>query len=421
MDWTPQLQAFIATHLNDDTNRLLLSARRYPDVDIPAAVEQIEARRRLRLKLPEWYANPALIMGGRVPAEQCSSELTARYKQRLVVGETLTDLTGGMGVDLYYMSRAVTTAYYVERQPALCAAARHNFAALGANNITVTEGDGLSLLATLPAVDTLYLDPARRAADGGRVYDLADCEPDVVLHRPELLSHCRRLVVKISPMADVQRVLRSMPGTTQVHILAVHGECKEVLLVVEPTPQPMPGQSGEPTPQPADFAHVQITCTDYRAADVVSYTYQLGEEQSARSVFAEAVGAYLYEPDVTLLKAGAFRSLGTRFGVQKLEVNSHLYTSATLVADFPGRIFAIDEVIPFASRTLKSLRRTLPQANITTRNFPLTADQLRARTGIRDGGDVYLFGTRVQGIGALLLRCSRPSDKQTSIPPHTLC
>jgi hypothetical protein len=401
MDWTLQLQNFIQEHLNDATDRLLLSAHRYPDVDVAEAVAQIEARRQLRQKLPEWYALPGLIMGGRVPAEQCSSELTARYKQRLVEGDTLADLTGGMGVDLYYMSRGVRAAYYVERQPELCAAARHNFPALGADNITVREGDGLEALADV-RVDTLYLDPARRAADGGRVYDLADCEPDVVAHRRQLLVHCRRLVVKISPMADLTRVLQSMPGTVEVHILAVRGECKEVILVLSAAA----GLEAEAM-TPEALASVQISCTDFRATDTLSYTYRWADEVAAHSRFAAAMGDYLYEPDVTLLKAGAFRSLGQRFGLDKLEVNSHLYTSATLAADFPGRIFGVEEVLPFASRTLKQLRRAIPQANITARNFPLTADQLRARTGIRDGGEVYLFGTTLQGVGPILLKCHK--------------
>jgi hypothetical protein len=401
MNWTPELRDFIAAHIADATDRLLLSAHRYPSIDMPEAVAQIEARRQLRTKLPEWYNTPDLIMGGRVPAEQCSSEVTARYKRQLVAGETLADLTGGMGVDLYYMSRGLSAAYYVERQPALCAAARHNFPALGADNITVREGDGLEALADV-RVDTLYLDPARRSADGGRVYDLADCEPDVVTHRRALLEHCRRLVVKISPMADVTRVLQSMPGTVEVHILAVRGECKEVILVLDAAA----GLQAE-VMSAAALAAVQVTCTDFRATDTLSYAYRWADEAEAHSLFASEVGAYLYEPDVSLLKAGPFRSLGQRFGLEKLEVNSHLYTSAQLVPDFPGRIFRVEEVIPFASRTLKTLRRALPQANITTRNFPLTADQLRARTGLRDGGEVYLFGTTLQGAGPVLVRCRK--------------
>lgn len=389
MDWTPRLRDFIAAHLDDDLDRLLFSAHRYPDIDMPAVAEQISARRQLRSKLPEWYAEPDLIMGGRIPAEQCSSELTARYKRELVIGRTLADLTGGMGVDFYYMSRGLESAVYVERQAHLCVAARHNFAVLGAGNVTVLEGDGMELL---PEADTIYLDPARRATDGSRVYDLAECEPDVVTHRQILMERCRRLVIKISPMADLNRVLQLMPGISQIHVLAVRGECKEVLLVLD---------------RECETVAVQVFCVDFRANGKVEFRFTWQEESEARSEFAEACGRYLYEPDVTVLKAGAFRCIGQRYGVRKLEVNSHLYTSEELRSEFPGRIFEIGEVLPFASKTVKNLRRTIPQANITARNFPLTADKLRARTGIRDGGEVYLFATLLHKTGACLLRCRK--------------
>lgn len=389
MDWTPQLRDFVVEHMDDDLDRLLFSAGRYPEIDMPVAVEQIEARRRLRNKLPEWYAAPDLIMGGRVPAEQCSSELTARYKRDLVVGRTLADLTGGMGVDFYYMSRGLESAVYVERQPHLCVAAKHNFKILGAGNVEVVEGDGMLLLLE---ADTIYLDPARRATDGSRVYDLVACEPDVVTNRQLLMERCRRLVIKISPMADLNRVLRLMPGISQIHVLAVRGECKEVLLVLD---------------RDNAVDTVSIYCVDFKATGKIVFQFTCQEETDARSVFAETCGRYLYEPDVSVMKAGAFRCVGQRYGVSKLELNSHLYTSEELRSDFPGRIFQVEEVIAFASKTVKNLRRTIPQANITARNFPLTADKLRARTGIRDGGEVYLFATSLNKVGACLLKCRK--------------
>lgn len=389
MNWTPQLRDFVVGHMEDDLDRLLFSAHRYPEVDMPAAVEQIAVRRRLRDKLPEWYAEPDLIMGGKIPAEQCSSELTARYKRELVAGRTLADLTGGMGVDFYYMSKGLEAAVYIERQPHLCQMARHNFAVLGIDQAEVVEGDGMQLL---PAADTIYLDPARRAADGSRVYDLSACEPDVVAHRERLMERCRRLVIKISPMADLNRVLRQMPGISQIHVLAVRGECKELLLVLD---------------RDSEVEQVPVFCVDFKAVGKIVFQFTCQEEKDARSEFAETCGRYLYEPDVAVMKAGAFKCVGQRYGVRKLEVNSHLYTSEDLNTEFPGRIFEIEEVIPFASKTLKNLRRTIPQANITVRNFPLTADKLRARTGLRDGGEVYLFATLLHRMGACLLKCRK--------------
>ncbi len=389
--FTPELSAFLREHANDDPTRLLLSAARYPDVDIRWVATQLEAHRQVRTKLPEWFAMAdRLIFGGRVPAEQCSSEQTARYKRQLVLGSSLCDLTGGMGVDFYYMSEGLPKAIYIERQPHLCEAARHNFAVLGRTNAEVREGDAFEM--GIPETDTIYLDPARRSSDGGRVYDLTDCEPNVVEKREKLLQHCRRLIIKISPMADLSRVMLQLPGICELHVVAVKNECKEVLVVID----------REHTP-----ATPLIHCADFRTTDEVHFQFTLPEEAAAQTVLAPTVQRYLYEPDVTLLKAGAFRLLCAHFSVQKLDANSHLYTSDELVAGFPGRIFEIEENMNFSSTLVKGLKKTIPQANISTRNFPLTADELRRRSGLKDGGETYLFGTTLQGAGAVLLRCRK--------------
>jgi len=408
MQITPEMRSFLSEHANDDTTRLLLSASRYPGIDVRWAVEQIEARRQIRYKLPEWYAlAEKLVMGGRIPAEQCSSEQTARYKRQLVVGQSLCDLTSGMGVDLYYMSRGIDKAFYTERQSHLCEAARHNFAELGATNIEVREGDAFEL--GIPDVDTLYLDPARRATDGSRVYDLADCEPNVVTLREELLRHCKRLVIKISPMADIARVIEQMPGVREIHIVAVKNECKEILLVIES--RQLTVENGELKMENGELNGHMIHCIDFRSHDVVKFDFRFEDEQKGQSAPSlqerSGVGLFLYEPDVTLLKAGAFRLLESRYGVTQVEANSHLYVSDMLVKDFPGRVFAVDEQMEFSSKIIKSLKKEIPQANIATRNFPLTADELRKRTGIKDGGECYLFGTVVKGMGARLFRCHK--------------
>lgn len=394
--FTPEMSSFLREHEEDDTTRLLLSASRYPGIDVRWAVEQLESRRQLRYKLPEWYAlADRLIMGGRIPAEQCSSEQTARYKRHLVRGERLCDLTGGMGVDCYYMSEGLQQAIYTERQPHLCEAARHNFEVLGAHHIEVREGESFQL--GIPDVDTLYLDPARRAQDGSRVYDLTDCEPDVVLWQNELMKHCKRLIVKVSPMVDITRAVAQMQGVSEVHVVAVRNECKEVLLVID-------GDTEVENVSP------MVYCVDFRTQDEVRFSYRLMEEiQASPSSLPLALntGCYLYEPDVALLKAGAFRLLSMRYGVQQVEANSHLYVSTDLQRDFPGRIFSIQEVMDFSGKMIKKLKMSCPQANISTRNFPLSADELRKRSGIRDGGECYLFGTKVNGLGAKLLMCRK--------------
>lgn len=391
MAFTTELREFIIQHKDDDTDSLLLSAKRYPDIDVPYAVDQIEARRRLKNKLPEWYAvSDDLIMGGRIPAEQCSSEVTAKYKRSLVLGESLCDLTGGMGVDLYYMSRGLKSAIYTERQHHLCEAAEHNFNVFGADNITIHEGDGREL--PIPDVDTIYLDPARRAGDGSRVYEVADCEPNIIEWQDELLSHCKRLVTKLSPMADIQRTVERLHNVTDVHVVAVKGECKEVLMV----------QSSEPSTD-----DINIHCVDFVTEGILEHHYRMKDEAEASATYCgDDVSTYLYEPDVTLMKSHAFRHICKVYGVDKLDADVHLYTSDSLVDNFPGRRFVVEEELDFSSKMLKTIKRNIPQANITSRGFVLTADELRKRAGIKDGGSVYLFACTVMG-RKVIVKCKK--------------
>ena len=440
MNWTPELRDFIQEHMNDDTAELLLAARKYLGIDVPFAVEQIEARRRLKGKLPEWYGNADLIMGGRVPAEQCSSEQTARYKRSIIEGQSLCDMTGGMGVDFWYMSEGMERAIYTERSEWLCEVAKHNFQMLqtlpsqqtlpspslqggssisanrGGNGetdeqgnhslpvgrvrgvsavrgVSVRCGDGRKL--PIPSVDVIYLDPARRAGDGSRVYAMEECEPNIVEWQDELLQHAKTVLVKLSPMVDLTDVMRKLRGVTEVHVVAVKNECKEVLV--------------KQAYALGDFPHaecVTMHCVDFVGEKVIHYITNFPDEMDVL-VSAGGVKHYLYEPDVTLMKAQAFGSLCHRFNVRQLEIGTHLMTSDEFIPDFPGRIFEVEEKIPFSSKVLKGLKKAISQANMATRNFVLTADELRKKTGIKDGGEVYLFGAKVKDVGQMLLKCRK--------------
>lgn len=409
MTWNDEMRHFIASHLSDDTSRLLLSAHRYPGIDVPFAVEQIESRRRLRVKLPEWYANDNLIMCGRIPAEQCSSEQTARFKRSVMLPDarSLCDMTGGMGVDFWYMSQGLSWAIYTERQPLLCDAARHNFSVLNGSEpslsaVSVPDNGGLSIsirqgLSTempVPDVDVIYLDPARRSADGSRIYEISDCEPDVVAWQDTLLSHCRQLITKLSPMADVSRSLARLHHVTDVFVIAVRNECKELLFVQQPTALSEPD--------------CRFHCVDFLSSQNIDFCYSSSQLASLpQPPLAAVVGRFFYEPDVTVMKCQSFRILAQRFDVRMCHQDCHYFTSDRLVSDFPGRVFEVDDVISFSSRELKRLRSSIPQANIATRGFVLTSDQLRARTGIRDGGDVYLFGATLGDGGPVLVRAHK--------------
>lgn len=394
MNWTPELRDFIHEHINDDTAELLLAARKYPDIDVPFVVEQIEARRRLKGKLPEWYENKDIIMGGRVPAEQCSSELTARYKQSIVKGESLCDMTGGMGVDFWYMSEGMERAIYTERNEELCSIAKHNFQVLQTlrPEYVIRCGDGREL--PIPSVDIIYLDPARRAGDGSRVYAMEDCEPNIVEWQDELLKHAKMVLVKLSPMVDLTNVLRKLKGVKELHIVGVKNECKEVLV------------KAHSFDDSVCAGCVEVHCVDFLTSGKIEYVFSLlgGMEISLTD---GGVKRHLYEPDVTLMKAGAFGSLCARYPVWQLDVDTHLMTSDEWIPEFPGRVFEVEEMIPFSSKVLKRLKKEIPHANIAVRNFVMTADELRKKTGIKDGGKVYLFGAKVKDMGQMLLICRK--------------
>ena len=418
--WTECMRAFIARHINDDACDLMLSAAKYPDIDVPFAVQQIEARQRLKDKLPEWYDNADVIMGGRVPAEQCSSEQTARFKRNIIEGRSLCDMTGGMGVDFWYMSEGMDTAVYTERDEWLCECAQHNMSVLSvgcggapsATRFIFRHGDGRFL--PVPDVDVIYLDPARRSISGGRVYAIEDCEPNILDWQDELLSHASTLLVKLSPMLDITDMLAKMRCVTDVYIVAVRNECKEILVKAKADSDKISACHGleeddmalHPALGNGTERSVMIHCVDFMPSAVIRYDYPLMPVQQVR-VTPRGVMRFLFEPDVTLMKAQAFASLCQRYDVFQLDAQTHLMTSAFPCPMFPGRQFEVDDVIPFSSSIVKRLSRLVPQANIATRNFVLTADHLRKKTGIKDGGDVYLFGATVKGKGNIIIRCRK--------------
>ena len=395
-DWA--MKEFIREHLGDDPMRLLLDAKHYPQVDVPFAVEQIAARRQIKEKLPTWYANEELLFPSKLSAEQCSSEQTAAYKQRLVQAQdTLYDLTGGLGIDSFFFSQKVARLTYVERFEKYCDMARHNFEALQASNITVCHADATDLLPHLSATDVIYVDPARRGNADKRVYALSDCEPNLPLLLDRMLEISPKIIAKLSPMADIQHTLSLLPDTTSVHVLSVKNECKELLFVVE-----------RPKEEAIQATTLHVHCVNYTSAGTEqSFTFTREEEQTATADYAEKVRTYLYEPNASLLKAGAFQCLAVRMGVQKLHKNSHLYTSDTLLHDFPGRRFAVQTVYPFSGKLCKTIAKEVSKANLTVRNFPIKTEELRKRTKIKEGGECYLFATTLLSEEKVLIACEQ--------------
>ena len=397
MNLTAEEKQFIRDHASDDANRLLLGAKKYPQLDVPFLVDQILSRRQIREKLPSWYANEELVFPAKIAAEQCSSERTALYKQRLVYSsDKLCDLTGGLGIDSYFFSRKVRQLTYVERFPVYCEAARHNFQALGADNITVQNENSVDIVSDLPEVDVFYLDPARRGEGNKRVFALSDCEPDLSRLLPLLLQKAPRVIAKLSPMADLQQTESLLPGTVAIHVLSVRNECKELLFDIR---------------REATVPNSPVYCVDFTATGTEhSFTFTAEEERNAPLALATQVSTYLYEPNASILKAGAFKSVAQQYGLEKLHVSSHLNTSDTSVAGFPGRTFRVEKVLPFSNKVCKSITQEILQANITVRNFPMSVDDLRKKTKIQEGGDVYLFATTLSDGGKVLVVCRKVSN-----------
>ncbi|AQG79066.1 THUMP-like domain-containing protein [Spirosoma montaniterrae] len=392
---SPAEQQFIQQHLTDDVATLVLRGEAIPNIDLRRVAEQITARQKARGKLPAWYAQHDLIFPPALSVEQASSELTAHYKASLVSGELLVDLTGGMGVDAWAFAQRMGRVSYIEHRPDLADLAAYNLPRLGATNVDVHTGDGLTYVDGLTgaAADWLYLDPHRRSEQGGRVVQLADCEPDV--SRPgvlaNLLAKANQLLLKTSPMIDIGATIGQLPGVEAVHVVAAAGEVKEIVFVV-----------GK---QSVSLETIQVNAVNLSENQTDTFSYNRGEEWQAEIILSDPQ-TYLYEPNAAILKAGAFRLAGVRFGLQKLAPNSHLYTSAELISGFPGRVFQIEHVLKVDKKGLQYVLPTL-KANLTVRNFPQSVADLRRKLNLREGGDVYIFATTLANGSKRLLLCRK--------------
>ena len=389
--------AYVKQNLGEDAMRLRL--KKSPSVDFPLdlAITQIEARsRRLEKKIPHWYSHERVVFPSLLSTEQCSSQETASYKQRLVYGRSLCDLTGGLGVDTYFMSQGVDEALYIEQNNLYCLCARHNFEQLDARHIEVYNGDCNRFLSQSDrSFDTLFIDPARRGKSQERLFALADCEPNVLAMMPVLLKRCKRLIIKLSPMVDISMLRQEIGRPCLLYVVSLHNECKEILAVID-------------TDATANQCNqYDVVCAVIGKEGVKELHFNYAEEAETYCPMADAVGTHLYEPDTALLKAGMFRSLCHIYNVQKLHKISHLYTSHQPIDDFAGRAFNVVEVLPFSSSLCKSFSKQYSACNITTRNFPLSAVELRKKLRVRDGGDTYLFATTTADNSHVLIVCNK--------------
>lgn len=380
-----KILAFAHEHCDDDPLRLLLQQPRYPDIDLGLVAQQLEGQRQASTKWPTLARCGDYFFPPRINREQSSSEATARYKARLFAalgGGSLADLTGGMGVDTFFMAQEARCADYYEMDAALCAIAEYNFAALKAGNIVCHCCDSLGSNASLGRYDLICIDPARRDRQGRKVAAFEDCTPNLLEHLERLRTSCRHLMVKASPMVDIHLAVEQLGKVDEVHVVALNGECKEVLFII-------PGETEEGLSEMP-----VIHCVDLDGHEMTStrteYVFTWNEEESATASFANKMGAYLYEPNAALMKGGCYKSICGWFGLEKLERNTHLYTGEKLIEGFPGRRFRVLQPLTLND---KEAKRHIPEgkAHVVVRNYPIAAAELQKRLKLREGGSLFVI------------------------------
>ena len=441
-------QDFIRQHQDDDVRQLAFLGSKYPEVDMPFALDQIRGRKMARVKLPRWASLEGIIYPPHISMEQCSSESTALYKAELAArllglpasssGTEMkaeseiefVDLTGGFGVDFSYIAaRLGVKSMYVERQAHLCEAAKENFGRLGLKNAIVKNGDGievlhsflpkkddaastddslgitydqpLSLLKTKLGLKLIFIDPARRDDAGNKVVSLKDCTPDVTVLQEEMLSKADYVIIKLSPMLDWHRAISELSHVREVHIISVNNECKELLLVLSAR------NMGDMEASSADgevkhAGNLRIYCVN----DAQSFVCDELDMESSPVRIAPPVleeMQYLYEPNASLMKAGCFGALSDRYDARMLSKNSHLFVSQAPIEAFPGRSFRIIAISSFNKKELKRHLSGITKANIATRNFPLSVAELRKRLKLKDGGETYIFATTLSDESHILV------------------
>lgn len=371
--------AFIEHHKQDDVNQLILRSGQFKGIDVKKLAGQILSRQKALKKLPEWSANEELVFPPALSVEQCSSEATARYKASIISGNTLIDITGGMGVDSYYMSRNFNKTHYFEQQEEVALTAAYNFNILKAEKIEVHHNDSLSVLEqnNLKA-DWIYADPARRGANKEKVVRLADCTPDIVTNLDLLLETAPDILLKTSPLLDIDLAVKELKNVKEVHITGYDQECKELLFHIN-------------RDHHSDDFLLKVRILNAQGDVRQSLDFDRNTERNSEISYSYPL-SYLYEPHAAVLKAGAFRTPGPLFHVSKIAASSHLYTSDQHVTNFPGRAFEIVGVCkPDIQEILIYIKEN--KANLTLRNFPAKIHDLRKKWRLKEGGDFYLFAT----------------------------
>lgn len=379
-----EVQTYIAHHLQDDVHKLAMAKSPFEKVSPAELANQIAAKNKSAKKLPHWYHTPDIYYPTLLSLEQCSSENTAAYKASLAIGSSLIDLTGGFGVDSYFFAQRIASVTHCEINAELSAIANHNAQVLKQDNIRFLAGDGMAYLKSqTEKFDNIYIDPARRS-NQGKVFMLKDCTPDVVSYMDLLLASANQVIIKTAPLLDLSAGLKELKNVAEIHIVSVKNECKELLWILKQTP---------PTT-------LKIVCSTINDTPK-TFSFLKGEEEVQASLLEGPLLSYLYEPDTALLKGGAFNLIANRYGLQKLDTQTQLYTSDEMIPEFPGRRFRIYSLLQASA--LK--RATGTKANVISRNYPGKAEELVKKYKIKPDSQRFLIFTQSKPQGNLIIDC----------------
>lgn len=391
MHFSKPIIQFIENHREESPSEIAFKAKSYPDWPMQWIASQVAGWQVAKDKVPSWASLPTLCYPPKLSLEQCSSELTAKFKASLHKGKRMADLTGGWGVDTYFLSDNFEEAYHVERSEELHQIAKYNFEQLKASHIQCLHGEADSMLDELPPLDLIYIDPARRDALQRKVFELSHCEPDITALLPKLLTKAETILLKASPMLDIPQTIKQLKHVHQVWTVAVRGECKEVLFELK-------------APVNTNPKITAVNLTEGQEPSMPEVYNHFEQEKKLAAPLSNPLG-FLYEPHAAIMKAGLFNTTAHRSQTSKLHTHTHLYTSANKVDSFPGRSFQILEVLPYNK---KALKRKLPKkANVSIRNFPQTVAKTRQQLGIKDGGEEYLFFTTLSDASRVVIRCQK--------------
>ena len=370
-----EVQQFINKHLNTPIDELALKGSPFDAIQTPELLEQIQAKKKCKKKLPHWYNTPGLYFPNKLNIEQTSSEISASYKSKLIEGKTLLDLTGGFGVDSFYFSKTVKSVTHCEINTFLSEIVTHNFEIFGIENIKTVPIDGLEFLSpNRDNFDWIYIDPSRRDEKKNKRFFIEDCTPNVAQHLNLFFKHTQQILIKLSPMLDIRAALTALPQTKEIHVVAIKNEVKELLFIVE-----------------KDFEKEPIIKAVNLETNQPNFDFKSSDEIKAIIEHQNPL-KYLYEPNAAVLKSGAFKSLASQYDLKKLDHHSHLYTSMKLNPDFPGKLYLVEEELPYQKKTINRIFGG-SKANIKVRNFPKSADQLKKDLKIKDGGPIFMFFT----------------------------